>query len=115
MPGTKPGACRQDVAVLMAGVAGEAKPEAVKYILDRPRHYHPGKPRMFRVSRNDLIADSETIYIARKIVRGEKPGRYHVDEIRTDPLPSGHTPRAWSKLIRHADGRVEDEPHPWGE
>ena len=68
---------------------------------------------MFRVSRGDMIGDAETIDGAREIVRAEKPGRYHVDEIRADPFTSGHASRAWRKLIRRSDGRVEDEPRPW--
>src|SRR5262249_23301206 len=27
--------------------------------------------------------------------------------------PSGHTSRWWGRLIRHPDGRVEDEAWPW--
>ena len=68
---------------------------------------------MFRVSRGDMIGDAETIDGAREIVRAEKPGRYHVDEIRADPFPTGHTSRAWGSLIRHDDGRIVDKPHPW--
>jgi hypothetical protein len=48
-------------------------------------------------------------------VQLEKPGLYRVDEIRADPFPSGHTSRASGSPIRDANGRVEDEPHPWAE
>jgi hypothetical protein len=69
---------------------------------------------MFRVShRVDGIDDADTIDGARGIVRGQPPARYDVDEIRAEPLPSGHTSRQWGRLIRHPDGRVEDDPHPW--
>jgi hypothetical protein len=68
---------------------------------------------MFRVSRDDLIGDADTLDGAREIVQQRPPGRYHVDEVSTEPLPSGHTSLAWGKLIRRKDGRVEDEPHPW--
>jgi hypothetical protein len=67
---------------------------------------------MFRISRGESGFDSETLERAREVVREETPGRYHVDEIRADPFPSGHTSRAWGSLIRYADGRVEDEAHP---
>jgi hypothetical protein len=50
---------------------------------------------------------------ARQIVRGQAPGRFDVDEIRADPFPSGHTSLQWGRMIRHTDGRVEDEPWPW--
>jgi hypothetical protein len=69
---------------------------------------------MFRVShRGDDIDDADTIEGAREIVRCQPPGRYDVEEIRAEPFPSGHTSRAWGRLIRHPDGRVEDEPWPW--
>lgn len=51
----------------------------------------------------------------RETPRGEEPGLYRVDEIRADSFLSGHTSRAWGRLIRHADGRVEDEPNLWQE
>jgi hypothetical protein len=69
---------------------------------------------MFRVSRKgEGFEDADTIEGARRIVRGQPPGRYEVDEIRAEPFPSAHTSRAWGRLIRHPDGRVENEPHPW--
>jgi hypothetical protein len=69
---------------------------------------------MFRVShRGDGIDDADTLEGARGIGRGQPPGRYDLDEIRAEPLPSGHTSRQWGRLIRHPDGRVEDEPWPW--
>jgi hypothetical protein len=68
----------------------------------------------FRVShKGEGIDDTDSIEGAREIVRGQQPGRYHVDEIRAEPLPSGHTRRQWGRLIRRPDGRVEDEPEPW--
>jgi hypothetical protein len=69
---------------------------------------------MFRVShRGEGIDDADTIAGAWAIVGGQPPGRYGIDEIRAEPFPSGHTSRRWGHLIRHSDGRVEDEPHPW--
>jgi hypothetical protein len=69
---------------------------------------------VFRVShQGEGIDDADIIDGARSIVRGQPPGRYDVDEIRSEPMPSGHTSRQWGRLIRHPDGRVEDEPHPW--
>jgi hypothetical protein len=71
---------------------------------------------MFRVSREgDGIDDADTIEGAHGIVQGHAPDRYDVDEIRAEPFPSGHTSRAWGRLIRHPDGRVENEPHPWND
>ena len=68
---------------------------------------------MFRISRGDWGFDSDTMEQARELLRGEKPDLFHVDEIRADPFPCSHTSRAWGKLIRHDDGRVEGEPWPW--
>jgi hypothetical protein len=68
---------------------------------------------MFRISRGDSGFDCDKLERAREALRGAKPGRFHDDEIRAEPFASGHTSRAWGSLIRHADGRVEDEPHPW--
>jgi hypothetical protein len=68
---------------------------------------------MFRVSGDRICEDGDTSVGAREIVHPQKPGRYHVDEIRADPLPTGHTARAWGEMIRHIGGRVEDKPYPW--
>ena len=69
---------------------------------------------LFRVShQGEGIDDAGTIDGAREIVRGQPPGRYDLDEIRSEPFQSGHTSDQWSRMIRHPDGRVEDEPWPW--
>jgi hypothetical protein len=52
------------------------------------------EPSMFLITRGESGFDSDTIERAREIVRSAKPGRYHVDEIRADSFPSGHTSRA---------------------
>ncbi len=68
---------------------------------------------MFRVTRGDTGFDADSRDQARELLRHEEPGPYRVDEIRADPFPSGHASRAWGGLIRHADGRVEEQPYPW--
>ncbi len=71
---------------------------------------------MFWVSqRGQGIDDADTIEGAREIVRDQSPGRYDVDEIRAEPFLSGHTSQQWGRMIRHLDGRIEDEPQPWTE
>jgi hypothetical protein len=70
---------------------------------------------MFRISRGEWGFDSDSLEQACEMLRGEKPGRFHVDEIRAEPFASGHTSRAWGSLIRHAGGRVQDEPYPWAD
>jgi hypothetical protein len=68
---------------------------------------------MFRVSQDDLIDDADTIDGAREIVRGQPPGRYHIDELSADPVPTGHTSQRWGVAIRRPNGSVELEPDPW--
>lgn len=70
---------------------------------------------MFRVSRNghEPIVDVDQVDAIEPALRSIEPGRYHVDEISADPLPSGHTPRRWGVGMKRADGSVELEPDPW--
>jgi len=68
---------------------------------------------MFRVTRGETGFDTDTLEQAWELLRHEKPGCYHVDEIRADPFPSRNMSQAWGGLIRHGDGRVVEEPHPW--
>jgi hypothetical protein len=68
---------------------------------------------MFRISRGDSGFDSDTLEKVREVLRGEKPGRFHVDEIRAEKFTSAHTYSACGRLIKDADGRVEDEAWPW--
>jgi hypothetical protein len=41
---------------------------------------------MFRISRGEWGFDSDTLEHALELLRGEKPGRFHVDEIRAEPF-----------------------------
>jgi hypothetical protein len=68
---------------------------------------------MFRISRGDSGFDSDTLDRVREMLRNGKPGRFHVDEIRADPLPSDHTSRRWGVGIKRADRSVDLEPDPW--
>lgn len=72
---------------------------------------------VYRVSHpdNDLVVDVDSIVAIEGVVRSAKPGRYHVDEISSDPLPSGHSSRRWGVVINHADGTVTMDPDPWPE
>jgi hypothetical protein len=70
---------------------------------------------VYRVSDrdNDVVVDVDSITEIDGVVRSSKPGRYHVDEISSDPMPSGHTSRRWGLVINHADGTVTIDPDPW--
>jgi hypothetical protein len=58
-------------------------------------------------------ADADSIERAWELVRDGEPGRYHIDEISAEPLPSGHTSRRWGVGIKRPDGTVMLEPDPW--
>ena len=70
---------------------------------------------IFRISRpdDDQVIDVDSLDGVDKSIRRGKPGRYHIDEISHDPLPSGHTSRRWGIGIKLHDGTVAIEPDPW--
>ena len=72
---------------------------------------------MFRISRagQEPIIDVDALDQLEPAIRASKPGRYHVDEIGADPLPSGHTSRRFGVGIKRGDGSVVREPDPWPE
>ena len=61
------------------------------------------------------VVDVDQVEAIEPAIRSSKPGKYHVDQIERDPLPSGHTSRRWGVAINHPDGRVILEPDPWPE
>jgi hypothetical protein len=70
---------------------------------------------MFRIIQNGRgpIFDVDTLDQLEPAIRSSAPGRYHMDEISADPLPSGHTSRRWGVGIKRVDGTVVIEPDPW--
>lgn len=69
---------------------------------------------MFRISQDlDQLVDVDTVDHLEPAVKSLGPGRYRVDEIAADPLPSGHTSRRWGIVIKRSDCTVEVEPGPW--
>jgi hypothetical protein len=64
-------------------------------------------------SRGELLSDAGSIERLKTILSHLDPGRYVVDEIATDPLPSGHTARRWGVMLKLADGTIVEEPDPW--
>jgi hypothetical protein len=69
---------------------------------------------MFRISKDtNTVIDVAEVDGIEPAIRHGKPGRYQVDEISADSLPSGHTSRRWGIAIRRKDGSVDLEPDPW--
>jgi hypothetical protein len=70
---------------------------------------------MYRISHNgqEPIIDVDQVDAIEPAIRSSEPGRYHVDEISRDPLPSGRTSRRWGLGIRRDDGTVVIDPDPW--
>jgi hypothetical protein len=70
---------------------------------------------MFRISHDgqEPITDVDTVDQLESAIRASNPGRYHIDEISRDPIPSGHTSRRWGVGIKRADGSIMPEPDPW--
>ena len=72
-------------------------------------------PSIYRVSRDgqEPVVDVGSPDAIESAVRVGKPGSYHIDEVCSDPLQSGHTSRRWVTAIKHPDGTVAVEPDPW--
>ena len=70
---------------------------------------------MYRIiSQNgqEPVIDVDNLEDIEPALRESKPGRYDVDEISANPLPSGHTSRRWGMVIKWRDGAVFLEPDP---
>jgi hypothetical protein len=72
-------------------------------------------PSIYRVSRSghEPVTDVGCIERIEAVIRAGNPGRYHVDQISAEPLPSGHTSRRWGAGVKRSDGLVTIEPDPW--
>ena len=72
---------------------------------------------MFRISRNgkEPIIDVDQVEAIESAIRSIEPGRYQVDAISADPLPSGHTSRRWGVGFKDKNGTIAIEPDPWTE
>jgi hypothetical protein len=81
---------------------------------ERPRHL-PSKSCMSRISRagQEPIVDVDQVEGIEPAIEASEPGRYHVDQIEREPLPSRHTSLRWGTAIKRPDGSVELEPDPW--
>jgi hypothetical protein len=63
-------------------------------------------PRILRVNdpNGDPIGTADSQEGIKGSIERLGPGRYHVDEISSDPLPSGHTSRRCEFGIKHPMG-----------
>jgi hypothetical protein len=70
---------------------------------------------MYRVSGigQEPIIDVDQVEAIESAIRTSRPGRYQVDEISRDALPSRHTSIRWGVGIKRHDGSVMIEPDPW--
>jgi hypothetical protein len=64
-------------------------------------------------SKGELRSDAGSIERLKTILSHLDSGRYTVDEISTDPLPSDHTARGWGVMLKLNDGTTVEEPDSW--
>lgn len=79
------------------------------------RYGVPRMPVIYRLvdARGELRDDAGSLADLNRLAASLGPGRYVVDEIRSEAAPAGHTSRRWGVIIRLADGIVMEEPDPW--
>ena len=65
-------------------------------------------PRILRINDpdGDPIGSDESILGVGRLLESVPPGRYHIDEISADPLPSGHTSRRWGVALVKGDSTM---------
>jgi hypothetical protein len=85
------------------------------YVRRRTNESPSTMPRILRVNGADAdpVGTADSPDGTRSIVTGLDSGRYYVDDISADPLPSGHTSRRWAVRIKLADGTVIIDPDAW--
>jgi hypothetical protein len=71
-------------------------------------------PRILRVNdpNGEPIGTADSEKAIKRVIEGLGLGRYHVDEISSDPLPSGHTSRRRGVGIKRPDRVVTLDPDP---
>jgi hypothetical protein len=74
-------------------------------------------PRILRLNdpNGEPIGSADSQEGIKRAIEGLGPSRYHVDEICSDPLPSGHTSRRWGIGFKDKNGTIAIEPDPWTE
>jgi hypothetical protein len=59
-------------------------------------------PTIYRIVHpNRDVNDVGSVEAIDGVVQGGKPARYHIDQISSEPLPSGHTSRRWGHGASH--------------
>ena len=83
--------------------------------LEMARPHRSGTRPMCRISRNGRqpIIDVDQVEAIEPAIRSTEPGRYPLDEISSDALPSGHNSRRWEVGVKRRDRTVVIEPDPW--
>jgi hypothetical protein len=60
---------------------------------------------MFRITQGlKKVVNVDTVDQIEPAVRGLSAGRWHIDQIERDSLPSGHTSRRWGVGLKMPDG-----------
>jgi hypothetical protein len=85
--------------------------------MNPPRPRRPGSPAggisgLAERSCREPITDVDSVKAVEGAIRDGEPGRYHLDEIRVELLPSGHTSRRWGTAIQRLNGAVTLVPDP---
>ena len=72
-------------------------------------------PRILRVnnSNGQPIGTADSQEGIKRVIDGLGPGRYHLDETSSDPLPSGYTSRRWGIEFNYGDQSVATGRDPW--
>jgi hypothetical protein len=72
-------------------------------------------PSIYRISRQgqEPIVDVGSVEAIEGMIQAGNPGPFHIDEISSDRLPSGHTSRRWRTGAKNRDGTTIIEPDPW--
>jgi hypothetical protein len=91
-----------------------AKPN-LQAVLKMPRPHRPGIRPIFRISENgqEPITDVNQVEAIEHAIHSIEPGRYHVEAITADPLPSGHNSRRWGVGIKRVERSIALESDQW--
>jgi hypothetical protein len=70
--------------------------------------------RVYRISKGQDVGELvDSVEAIEHFARQHGPGRYHVNEISSDPTTGGDTSRKWGTVIVAPDGTVIFDCDPW--